>query len=83
MNDRKPTQDDVARLFRDVVLVLGGVFAVEGTDDRTIRRVATGLERVYQRARCKGREPRPRAAMAPHPAIAALLQLTEPEGAQP
>lgn len=82
MRDRKPTQDDVTRLFREVVLVLGGVFAVEGTDDRTIRRVATGLERVFERAR-KPREPAPRAAMTPHPAIAALLQLTEPEGAQP
>ena len=83
MNDRKPTQDDVARLFRDVVLVLGGVFAVEGTDDRTIRRVATGLERVYQRARHQPQASKPTPRLTPHPAIAALLQLTEPEGAQP
>ena len=83
MRDRKPTHDDVTRLFRDVVLVLGGVFAVEGTDDRTIRRVATGLERVYQRARHQPRAPKPSPPLAPHPAIAALLQLTEPEGAQP
>lgn len=83
MTDRKPAQDDVTRLFRDVVLVLGGVFAVEGTDDRTIRRVATGLERVYQRARHPPRAPKPSPPLAPHPAIAALLQLTEPEGAQP
>ncbi len=46
-----PEQDDQARLFREVVLVLGGVFAVQGTDDETIRRVATGLECVYRRAR--------------------------------
>jgi hypothetical protein len=83
MRDRNPTQDDVTRLFRDVVLVLGGVFAVEGTDDRTIRRVAAGLERVYERARRKPQPPTPKASLAPHPAIAALLRMTEPEGAQP
>ena len=71
MRDRKPTRDDLTRLFRDVVLVLGGVFAMEGTDDRTISRVATGLERVYERACRKGREPRANAAMVPHPAIVA------------
>ena len=83
MTDRKPTQDDVTRLFRDVVLVLGGVFAVDGTDDRTIRRVATGLERAYQRARQQPQPPKLGPRLTPHPAIAALLQLTEHEGAQP
>ncbi|RMG16791.1 MAG: hypothetical protein D6731_05405 [Planctomycetota bacterium] len=83
MQSRKPAQDDVTRLFREVVLVLGGVFAVEGTDDRTIRRVARGLERCYRRAR---QDPGPTARAArlqPHPAIAGLLRLTEAEGAQP
>jgi len=83
MRDRKPTQDDVTRLFREVVLVLGGVFAVEGTDDRTVRRVATGLERVYQRARHQPQVPKPNAPLAPHPAIAALLRLTDDEGVAP
>ena len=83
MPNRTPAQDDLAQLFRDVVLVLGGVFAVEGTDDRTIRRVATGLERVYRRAR-RDVDPEPRpAALAPHPAIAGLLRLADGEGAQP
>jgi hypothetical protein len=30
-------------LFREVVLVLGGVFAVRGTDDETVRQAAAGL----------------------------------------
>ena len=83
MPNRKPTPDDVAQLFREVLLVLGGAFAVEGTDDRTVRRVAAGLERVYQRAR---HPPNPKgqpAGLAPHPAIARLLRLVHGEGAQP
>ncbi len=71
-------QDDQAQLFHEVVLVLGGVFAVQGTDDETIRRVASGLQRVYRRARHKQRA----ATLTPHPAIAALLHLTEAEGDQ-
>jgi hypothetical protein len=65
-------------LFREVVLVLGGVFAVRGTDDETVRQVAAGLERAWRRARSKTRsstDGRP----APHPAIAALLRLTTEE----
>lgn len=71
-------RDELATLFRDVVLVLGGVFAARGTDDETIRRVAAGLERVYRRARqldraAPGSSPR----IEPHPAIERLLQLTD------
>jgi len=72
-------RDPVAELFREVVLVLGGAFAVRGTDDETICQVARGLERVYRRAREKttpaaaGGGP----ARVPHPAITALLRLTE------
>lgn len=65
-------------LFREVVLVLGGVFAVRGTDDETVRQVAAGLEWAWRRARSKTRsntDGRP----APHPAIAALLRLTTEE----
>ena len=83
MRDHEPTQDDLSRLFRDVVLVLGGVFAVEGTDDRTIRRVAAGLERIYLRAQCAPKPPSRPATLAPHPAIAKLLRLTDNEGAEP
>jgi hypothetical protein len=77
-----PAQADrLGPFFREVVFVLGGVFAVRGTDDETIRQVAQGLERVYRRARATdsaaaGQSP---ARAARHPAIEALLQLTERE----
>ncbi len=79
----RPSRDPLAALFRDVVLVLGGVFAVEGTDDETVKRVAAGLERVYRRAQnsAPSREAsQPR--LAPHPAIARLLRLTDIEEEQ-
>jgi len=78
-----PDREDQARLFREVVLVLGGVFAVQGTDDETIRRVAAGLERVYRRARLNKQATTASQALAPHPAIAGLLRLTEAEGEEP
>ena len=78
-----PERDNQARLFREVVLVLGGVFAVQGTDDETIRRVATGLERVYRRARQNSESTTASQSLAPHPAIAALLRLTAAEGDEP
>lgn len=83
MAEPKPPRDPLASLFQDVVLVLGGVFAVRGTDDETVRRVARGLERAYRRARGVRAEPTPRTTLAPHPAIAALLLLTDEEGAAP
>lgn len=83
MADQKPPRDPLASLFRDVVLVLGGVFAVRGTDDETVRRVARGLDRAYRRARGIPAEPVPTTTLAPHPDIAALLRLTDEEGAAP
>ena len=80
MAERKPPRDPLAALFRDVVLVLGGVFAVRGTDDETVRRVARGLDRAWRRARGLPAEPAPSTSLAPHPAIAALLRLTDDEG---
>ena len=65
-------------LFREVVLVLGGVFAVRGTDDETVRQAAAGLERAWRRARGKAR-PSADGHTVPHPAIAALLRLTTEE----
>lgn len=65
-------------LFREVVLILGGIFAVRRTDDDTVRQIAAGLERAWRRARSKtrpGTDGRP----APHPAIAALLRLIAEE----
>ena len=81
MADQKPPRDALASLFREVVLVLGGVFAVRGTDDETVRRVARGLDRAYRRARGIPAEPGPTPNLAPHPAIATLLRLTDEEGA--
>jgi len=77
--------DELAELFRDVVLVLGGVFAVRKTDDETICRVARGLDSAYRRARAKhsGLTPPaagPDPALAPHPAIFGLLRLTDNMG---
>jgi hypothetical protein len=71
--------DQLDRLFRDAVLVLGGVFAVRGTDDETICQVARGLECVFRRARARRTDvasapAAPRLA-APHPAILGLLGL--------
>jgi hypothetical protein len=79
-----PAQADrLGQLFREVVFVLGGVFAVRGTDDETIRQVAQGLERVYRRARARttdGTVASPSLARgARHPAIEALLQLADHE----
>ena len=84
MTEQKTPRDQLAVLFRDVVLILGGVFAVQGTDDETIERVAKGLECAYRRAR--GRTDRPASTgpnLAPHPAISALLRMTDQQGAEP
>ena len=79
MAERKPPGDPLTALFRDVVLVIGGVFAVQGTDDETVRRVARGLDRAWRRARGLD-EPAPPTKLARHPAIVALLRLTDDEG---
>jgi len=84
MTDHKPARDELSVLFRDVVLVLGGVFAVQGTDDETIRRIARGLERAYLRAKGSLEQPTTTAPkLTPHPDIAALLRLADREGAAP
>ena len=83
MADQKPPRDPLASLFREVVLVLGGVFAVRGTDDETVRRVARGLGRAWRRARGVSADPAAPTTLAPHPAIAELLRLTENEGVTP
>ncbi len=80
MANQKPPRDPLASLFREIVLVLGGVFAVRGTDAETVRRAARGLDRAYRRARGLPGQPASSPTLAPHPAIAALLRLTEEEG---
>lgn len=76
--------DELTELFRDVVLVLGGVFAVRKTDDETVCRVARGLDRAYRRALKKrsgdaADAAGPGKALEPHPAIAGLLRLIDTE----
>lgn len=83
MSSPNPLPEELAQFFRDVVLVLGGVFAVRGTDDETICQVARGLERVYRRAHARGVSaagaPATSGSASPHPAILGLLHLTDGE----
>lgn len=82
MSETKDNRDGLAALFRDTVLVLGGVFAVRGTDDETIHQVARGLESAYRRACRATRNAEPERTalrLAPHPAMARLLRLIDSE----
>lgn len=79
MSSDEKNNDPLATLFREVVLVLGGVFAVRGTDDETMRQVAAGIERTWRRARRSQGQLHASGRLAPHPAIAALLRLTDEE----
>ena len=71
---RALAQKEMDRLFREVVLVLGGVFAVHPVDDDIIWSIAKGLENAYGRhlrsRPSAGDHPR----STPHPAISRLLQ---------
>ena len=84
MKTRRGTDDELASFFREVVLVLGGVFALRRTDEKTIEQVARGLEGAYRRARRRSGLRRPWATTpAPHPAIAALLRLVDADESEP
>ena len=79
-----PVGNELSELFREVVLILGGVFAVRKTDDETICQVARGLDRAYRRAVLKRAGPQVGTsgsdiAFAPHPAITGLLRLVDTE----
>lgn len=82
MCEEKHNRDSLAALFRDAVLVLGGVFALRGVDDETIEQAARGLESAYRRARRAKLKTNPDQAasrLRPHPAIARLLRLVDSE----
>ena len=64
--------DGLTELFKEVVLVLGGAFAVHPVRDEVVRAIARGLEGVYRRA---ARRQARAAAAAPHPAITRLLHI--------
>lgn len=74
VGDREAPEQD--RFFREIVLCLGGIFAVHGCDDVLVRQVARSLEQLYERARARRVQPPHaprRAPPSPHPAIEALL----------
>lgn len=78
MSSNEPKRSAMAQLFREIVLVLGGVFAVHGTDTEMVEQVARGLESVYRRASHAHQEKStPRCRLSPHPAIAKLLHLAD------
>ncbi len=70
--------DDIDRLFREIVLCLGGIFAAHDCEDAVIRQGMRSLERIYDRA-CARRQqhaaPRKssRSRIAPHPAVEEFL----------
>ena len=69
------TVDELESLFREIVLVLGGVFAFHPLSDEALQRIAHGLERAYRRrTRCSALK-RQSLARFPHPALARLLRL--------
>ena len=75
------SSDELARFFHEVVLVIGGVFALHPVKDRAVRTLARGLERAYRRAelgRATTRQEAKARAITPHPAIARLLRLARP-----
>lgn len=66
--------DRLAQFFQEVLLVLGGVFALQPTNDATVWQVTRGLEHAYRRARRQTATPNRRTAA--HPAISRLLGIT-------
>jgi hypothetical protein len=71
--------EELDRFFREVVLCLGGIFAVREAEDDLVWQVTKSLERLYESARARLRdEPDggadlPHRRPQPHPAIAELL----------
>ncbi len=61
----------MSNLFREIVLVLGGVVAQHDVSDEAVAQMAAGLERVYRRAAAAHT---PHGLAEPHPAFVKLLQ---------
>ena len=70
---------ELDRFFREVVLCLGGIFAVRDCQDDLVRQVTRSLGHVYRRNRQRliRRQPDHRESvrrpLAPHPAVEELL----------
>jgi hypothetical protein len=83
MQNRSETRtpgDELADLFRDVVLIIGGTCAARGIDEETTWQMARALDRVYRRALARCNDPRSRHphVILRHTAIVGLLALTDP-----
>jgi hypothetical protein len=68
------------RFFREIVLCLGGIFAVHEVDDALVWQVTKSLDRIYQRTRARLLEREgavegdaPQRRVNPHPAVEDLL----------
>lgn len=88
MNDLRPVlAAETDRFFRELILCLGGIFAVQEVDDTVIWQVTKSLERIYQRTRARllaregtGEGDVPQRRVEPHPAVEDLLARIGAEG---
>jgi hypothetical protein len=90
MTDPLPAAAEVEtdRFFREVVLCLGGIFAVHECDDALVWRVTKSLDHIYQRHRTRLRHDESRAGSdvpqrqrQPHRAVEDLLSRIGQRGA--
>lgn len=80
MTDTHPAAvAEIDRFFREVVLCLGGIFAVRDCQDDLVRQVTRSLGHVYRRNRQRllsresGNGETARRPIEPHPAVEELL----------
>jgi hypothetical protein len=81
MNEpRAAAAAEIDRFFREIVLCLGGIFAVHEVDDAIVWQVTKSLDRIYQRTRARLLERDsssdsdvPQRRANPHPAVEDLL----------
>lgn len=77
MANANQTAEALDRLFREVVLTLGGIFHVYDCDDWLITSITASLDRVYRRNRermlKRGAPEPPLTRPEPHPAVEELL----------
>ena len=66
--------NELAMFLEEIVLLLGGVCALESVSEKAVLRIAIGLRRAYQRAQHRQAR-REQVARAPHPAFSQLLRL--------
>jgi hypothetical protein len=71
---------EIDRFFREIVLCLGGIFAVQECEDALVWQITKSLDRIYQRTRARLFDSKgslendvPQRRMEPHPAVEDLL----------